>query len=92
MFQGLLLKSEPVDLGWMSVPACSVTKSCPTLCNPVAAPQDPLSMGCPRQEYGSAFPLPPPGDLPNPGIEPMSPSLAGGLFTAETAGKPLKAA
>ena len=88
MFQGLLLKSESADLGWMSVPVCSATKTCPTLCNPVVAPQAPLSMGFPRQEYGSSFPLPPPGDLPNPGVEPVSPSLAGGLFTTESAGKP----
>ena len=31
------------------------------------ARQAPLSMGCPRQEYWSGLPLPPPGDLPNPG-------------------------
>ena len=44
-----------------------------------------LSMGFPRQEYWSVWPFPPPGDLPHPGIEPlslMSPALAGGLFTA----------
>ena len=33
------------------------------------ARQAPLSMGFPRQEYWSGVPLPPPGDLPNPGIE-----------------------
>ena len=36
---------------------------------------------------------PPPGDLPNPGIEPVSPvylALAGGLFTIEPSGKPLR--
>ena len=32
----------------------------------------PLSMGFSRQEYYSGFPCPPPGDLPNPGIEPVS--------------------
>ena len=36
--------------------------------------QDPLSVGFPRQEYWSALPFPPPGDLPNPGIKPMSPA------------------
>ena len=41
----------------------------------------PLSMGFPRQEYRSGLPFPPPGDLPNPGIEPQSPALAGGFFT-----------
>ena len=48
------------------------------------AQQTPLSMGFSRQEYWSGLPRPPPGDLPNPGIEPMSlmsPALAGGFFT-----------
>ena len=35
--------------------------------------QAPLSMGFPRQEYWSGLPFPSPGDLPNPGIGPMSP-------------------
>ena len=34
--------------------------------------QAPLSMGFPRQEYWSVLPFPPPGDLPDPGIEPSS--------------------
>ena len=34
--------------------------------------QVPLSMGFCRQEYWSGLPRPPPGDLPGPGIEPMS--------------------
>ena len=41
-------------------------------------------MGFSRQEYWSGLPCPPPGDLPNPGIEPMSltsPALAGEFFT-----------
>ena len=37
-----------------------------------AAPQAPLSMGFFRQEYQSGLPRPPPGDLPNPGIKPVS--------------------
>ena len=44
----------------------------------------PLSMGFPRQEYWSGLPFPVQGDLPNPGIAPMSlasPTLAGGFFT-----------
>ena len=36
----------------------------------------PLSMGFPRQEYWSSLPFPPSGDLPNPGIEPVSSALA----------------
>jgi len=47
-----------------------------------------LSMGFSRKEYWSALPFPSPGDLPDPGIEPTSPALAGGFFTAESHGKP----
>ena len=47
------------------------------------ARQAPLFLGFPRQEYWSGVPFPSPGDLPDPGIEPTSPPLAGGLFTAE---------
>ena len=35
----------------------------------------PPSMGLSRQEYWNGLPLPSPGDLPNPGIEPGSPAL-----------------
>ena len=37
------------------------------------AHQAPLSMGFSRQEYWNGLPFPPPGDLPNPGIKPVSP-------------------
>ena len=46
-------------------------------------------MGFPRQEYWSCLPLPSPGNLPNSGIKPASPELAGGFFNAEPPGKPL---
>jgi len=49
--------------------------------------QAPLSMGFSMQEYWSGLPCPPPGDLPDPGIEPvslMSPALAGGFFTSSS--------
>ena len=45
------------------------------------ASQAPLSMGFSRQEYCIGLPCPPPGDFPNSGIEPVSPTLAGGFFT-----------
>ena len=45
------------------------------------ARQAPLSMGLLRQEYWSRLPCPPPEDLPSPGIESVSPALAGGFFT-----------
>ena len=41
-----------------------------------------------RQEYWSGLPFPPPEDLPNPGIIPVSPSLAGRFFTIEPSRKP----
>ena len=44
------------------------------------------------QEYWSGLPFPPPGDLPNPGAEPVSlapPVLADGFFTTVPPGKPL---
>ena len=50
--------------------------------------QAPLSMGFSRQEYWSALPCHPPGDIPNPGIEPRSPAFAGRFFTTEPSGKP----
>ena len=50
--------------------------------------QAPLSMGFPRQEYWSGLPFLSPGDLPNPGIKPVSPALASGFFTTEPPGKP----
>ena len=57
---------------------CMPVKSfqlCPTLCIPLncIAHQALLSMEFSRQEYCSELPCPPPGDLPNPGIEPTSP-------------------
>ena len=43
-----------------------------------------------RPEHWSGLPLPSPGDLPNPRIEPTSPALAGGFFTTEPLRKPTK--
>ena len=48
-----------------------------------AARQAPLSVGSPRQKYWSGLPFPSPGDLPHPGIEPLSPALADGFSTTE---------
>ena len=66
---------------------------CPTLCDPVdCVHQAPLSMGFSRQEYWSELPFLSPGDLPNPGLEPvslMSPVLAGGFFITIATWEPL---
>jgi len=40
-------------------------------------------MEFPKQEYQSGLPFPSPGDFPDPGIEPMSPALAGKFFTTQ---------
>ena len=52
------------------------------------AHQAPPSMGFSRQEYWSGLPIPSPGDLPNPGIEPRSPTLWADALTSEPPGKP----
>ena len=50
--------------------------------------QAPLPVEFPRQEYWSGLPFPPPGDLPDPGLEPESPELAGGFYTSQPTEKP----
>ena len=50
------------------------------------ARQAALSVGFPRQEYGSGLPFPSPGDPPDSGIKLASPALAGGFFTTEPCG------
>ena len=51
------------------------------------AHQTPLSMEFSRQEYRSGVPLPSPGDLTNPGIEPRSPALQADSLLSESPGK-----
>ena len=56
------------------------------------AHQVPLSMGLSRHEYWNGLPCPPPGDIPNPEIKPMSltsPALTDGFLTTNAPGKPL---
>ena len=69
-----------------------VTQSCLTLCDPMDCSlvtyQAPPSMGFSRQECWSGLPLPSPGDLPNPGIEPGSPTLQADALLSEPPGKP----
>ena len=70
-----------------SHPACLLSRfSCVQLFVTLRtiARQAPLSMGFSRQEYWSGLPCPPPGELPDPGVEPTSstsPELAGRFFT-----------
>ena len=75
----------------VNVCCCLVDKLCQTIVTPrTVAHQVPLSLGFPRQEYWSGLPFSSPGDLPDPGIEPMFPALAGEFFTTEPPGKPSK--
>ena len=50
----------------------------------ILALQAPLSIGFSRKEYWSGLPFPLPGDLPDPGIEPMSSVSAGRFFTTSS--------
>ena len=64
-------------------------QSRPTLCHLMDCSPPGSSVGFPRQEYWSGLPFPSPADLPDLGIEPSSPAMAGGFFTTEPLGKPL---
>ena len=64
-----------------------VAKLCWTLATPwTVAGQAPLSVGFPRQEYWSGLLFPSPGDLPDPGIEPGSPTLQADALPSEPPG------
>ena len=70
----------------VTVHARSVTQSCPTLCNPMdcSPPGSSSVHGIFQARYWSGLPFPTPGDLPDPGTEPMSLislALADGFFT-----------
>ena len=73
---------------WHPIYECVV---CSVVTPWTAAHEAPLSMGFFRQEYWSGLPFPPPGDLLNSGIKPvslMSPVLADRFFTTAPPGKP----
>ena len=66
-----------------------VTQLCLTLCDSMDCSPPGLSVhGISQQEYWSGLPCPPPGDLPNPGIEPSSPTLQADSLSFEPPGKP----
>ena len=52
------------------------------------AHQAPLSVGFSRQKYWSGYPVPSPGDLPNPGIKPGALALQADSLPYEPPGKP----
>ena len=56
-------------------------------------PQDCSLQGSSAWDFpgrNTGLPFPSPGDLPNPGIKPISPALAGGFFTSEPPGHSLE--
>ena len=67
----------PSLLDFLCCGLCLVAQSCPTLCDPMdySLPGSSVHGEFSRQEYWSGLPHPPPGDLPNPGIQSRSPSL-----------------
>ena len=80
------LTAVALGLNWSE---SEVVQSCLTLCNPgTVAHQTPPSIGFSRQEHLSGLPFPSPGDLPDPGIEPRSPTLQADALTSEPLGKP----
>ena len=75
--------SDWTELNWKKYDDGLVAKLYPTLFNPmVCSPPGSSSVGFSRQEHWSGLPYPPPGDLPDPGIEPLSLALqVDGFFT-----------
>ena len=89
--KSLYLQSFP---GWLSrwvdlsTSESEITQSCPTLCDPMDWNLPGLSVhGISRQEYWSGLPFPSPGDLPDPGIEPRSPTLQADTLPSESPDK-----
>ena len=79
MFFNLIILTARYDFLNFQV---KVAQLCPTLC-------DPMNWEFSRPEYWSGKPFPSPGDLPNPGIEPRSPTLQADSLPAEPQGKPI---
>ena len=78
---GLVLLSGPrilrflIRMFWKMFPQRAVAQSCPTLCDPMdCSPPGSSVLGILQARLLEGFPLPAPGDLPDPGIEPTSPA------------------
>ena len=85
-FASKLIVSLTVACVWV----CAQSLSCVWLCDPhgLVAHHVPLSMGFSRWEYWSGLTFPPPRDLPDPGIKPVSPALADRFLTTVLSGDP----
>ena len=82
--------ANSLPLCFMVGALCLVAESCPTLCDPLdcSRPRLLCPWGFSWQEYWHGLPCPPPGDLPNPGTEPRSPTLWADSLPTELRGKP----
>ena len=66
-----------------------VAQSCPTLCNPMDCSLSGSSVhGILQARILEGLPFPSPGDLPDPGIKPRSPTLRTDALTSAPPGKP----
>ena len=70
---------------------CFITQSCPTLCDPMnwSPPGSSVHGDSPAKNTGVGCHALLQRDLPNPGVEPMSPALPANSLPAELPGKPL---
>jgi len=84
--QKIFLKKRKTKYIWWSHKKVKVlvVQLCPALCNPMdCSPPVSSVHGILQARILGWVPFPSPGDLPHPGIKPMSPALAGGFFTTE---------
>ena len=88
MFSFILLQFRNTLFGRKKVKSLSQAQLFVTLWT--VAYQAPQSMGFSRQEYWTGLPFPSPGDLPDPGIEPGSPTLQADTLPSAPPGKPLE--
>ena len=85
LFSPSVHQGHSLSVYFLESSACVCGFSCVRPCNSIdCRPPGSSVHGILQQEYWSGLPRPPPGDLPNPGTEPislMSPALVGRLFT-----------
>ena len=84
----LISTNTPPSTHLLRLEHCARAQSCPALCHPWTVAPHALSMAFPKQEHWNGLPRPSPGELPNPGIKPRSPALAGRFFTTKAPRKP----
>ena len=84
-----LVFNEPLPLSFPLQSCVLVAPSFSTLCNLMdSSPPGSAVMRFSRREYSSGLPLPSPSDLPDPGIEPRSPTFQADCLPSEPPGKP----